>query len=302
MDLVKKWHLLPVPILVACLSIAITKYLTIPYEAEGQAFYQKIIPWWMNEWYDPERDSTMNLQSSAAIWGYIVMGGICSLLDCFMPPKWKTQGTKSYFSVPTWIKTVIVCFFNMFVCGWAVTVPVWVAHRQGWFRGGAPLATVDDPLDALTCLKHFVIHSIVIEIWFFSTHWLLHQGPLYRWIHKLHHEYKAPAAVACMYAHPIEFCFGNVAGVILGPALTNAHPYECAFWMTFSLVSTCGSHSGYSFLGAVDHDLHHEHLLCNYGVGVFMDVLFGTTYEGSTLEQQVLKRKAHKAAATGKLS
>jgi len=93
-----------------------------------------------------------------------------------------------------------------------------------------------------------------------------------------------------MYAHPIEFCMGNVAGVILGPALTNAHPYECMFWMCFSLASTSGSHSGYPAFGAANHDAHHEHLYCNYGVGVFMDKLMGTEFEGSELQAVVRTR------------
>jgi sterol desaturase/sphingolipid hydroxylase (fatty acid hydroxylase superfamily) len=64
--------------------------------------------------------------------------------------------------------------------------------------------------------------------------------------------------------------------VILGPALTNCHPITGAFWMTFSLAATCGSHSGYFVFGARNHDAHHEFLTCNYGTDVFMDKLFGT--------------------------
>ena len=48
-----------------------------------------------------------------------------------------------------------------------------------------------------------------------------------------------------MYANPIEFALGNLAGVALGPVLTNCHPYTAYFWFAFSLITTGGSHSGY---------------------------------------------------------
>ena len=132
-------------------------------------------------------------------------------------------------------------------------------------------------------LGNFIIHLIIIECWFYTSHRLLHYPPLYRTIHKIHHIYKAPTAIACIFAHPVEYCFGNVLGVILGPAISNCHPFECAFWMAFAIVSTCGSHSGYSFLGGEEHDLHHQYSDYNFGVSLFMDKLCGTEYENSRL-------------------
>ena len=134
-----------------------------------------------------------------------------------------------------------------------------------------------------TFLRNFIIHLFVIECWFYITHRILHYPPLYKSIHKIHHIYKAPTAIACIFAHPIEYCFGNVLGVILGPAISNCHPFECAFWMAFAIVSTCGSHSGYSFLGGEKHDLHHQYFDYNFGVSLFMDKLCGTEFENSKL-------------------
>ena len=95
-----------------------------------------------------------------------------------------------------------------------------------------------------------------------------------------------------MFANPIEFAVGNVAGVVLGPALTNCHPYSAAFWMAFSLISTSGSHSGYYIFGAEEHDAHHEHFDYNYGVSVFMDKLLGTGFKGSAREAAIAAKKA----------
>ena len=77
-----------------------------------------------------------------------------------------------------------------------------------------------------------------------------------------------------VYAHPIEFIFGNVAGVALGPVLFKAHPYTAYFWYAFALNTSCRHHSGYDFFDAQEHDTHHE--VFNYNYGVFLDDIFGT--------------------------
>ena len=47
--------------------------------------------------------------------------------------------------------------------------------------------------------------TLTLQVCFFYTHWAMHHGALYRRIHKQHHEFKAPFALAALYAHPIEF-------------------------------------------------------------------------------------------------
>ena len=270
-----------------------------PESQESQErFYTGLIGTKFSPWYEPSRDGTLNVMMTGAIMGYVVMAGSLSLLDLVSPSTWKTQGFKSYFDLSSWLRATSLSLFNMLLCSWVVMVPVWILHRNGALRGGTPLATAaaDDVLSPVTCLLNYVIHTFVIDFWFYSTHAVLHWPAFYSLVHKKHHLFKAPNAVACMYANPIEFCVGNVMGVILGPAITNCSPAECAFWMCFSLASTSASHSGYRFMGATDHDLHHEHLFCNYGVGLFMDKLLGTEYEGSELQRKVELRKKTSAS------
>lgn len=287
------------PVTISCISAVVVKYFVLPYqESHYIPFFEAIIPSSFLPYYDVRRDTTATLMMVSAIFGYIVMSGICSFMDCWSPSEWKTQGEKSYMNLVSWLRVVSVSLFNMFVFSWIVVIPVWAyIHKGGIFRSAEnqALAILDEVeggyiFDPTIFLINFLLHSVIIDAWFYSTHIILHWPPLYKSIHKWHHTYHAPTAVCCMYANPLEFAFGNVLGVILGPALTNCHPYECAFWMCFALSSTSGSHSGYKFLGALDHDRHHEHLHCNYGVGVFMDSVFSTKYEGSELERKVNKK------------
>ena len=68
-------------------------------------------------------------------------------------------------------------------------------------------------------------------------------------------------------------------GVILGPALSNAHPRTTMFWLCFALSQTSGSHSGYPWLGCHEHDVHHEKFNYNFGVVGICDYLFNTDYD-----------------------
>jgi len=52
----------------------------------------------------------------------------------------------------------------------------------------------------------------------------------------------------------------------------------------------------YAFLGATEHDAHHEFFDTNYGVSLFMDKLLGTHFEGSDLQKKVMANRARKAA------
>ena len=178
------------------------------------------------------------------------MSSICTFMDLFpsITLDWKTQGSKSYFTVKEWTDAVSLSLFNLFFSSWLVVLPTFALHkllvRKGFHES---LASFNDDFDLVSEVGRFAACGIIIDVWFYATHKMLHWPRFYKAIHKLHHRFKAPTAVASMYAHPVEFTIGNVLGVILGPAITNCHPFTACFWYAFSLISTGGSHSGYLF-------------------------------------------------------
>jgi len=284
------------PLMTAFLSLIAVRMVALPLHGTFAKALVEFYPSWMWNLCHPVKDATLTLMGVSGLAAYIITAMcFCTTLDVCFPSlarRFKAQGERSYFTRAEWLQATGVALTNLFFFSWLVVIPVYAfIQRDGVLRGRTAPREVTDALHLPTALMHTAIHGIVIDVWFFSTHIALHWPPLYRAIHKRHHRFKAPTAVACMYAHPLEFCIGNVMGVILGPALTNPHPYVAAFWMAFALTSTSMSHSGYLPFGALHHDQHHEHFDYNFGVAVFMDKLFGTGFHGSAREKAILGKR-----------
>ena len=69
----------------------------------------------------------------------------------------------------------------------------------------------------------------------------------------------------------------NTALMMVKPILLASHPAVWALWGCIASTSVATSHSGYAFLGAEKHDMHHLKFHCNYGVaGYIGDRLMGS--------------------------
>ena len=175
----------------------------------------------------------------------------------------RCQPYKETLSGAEYLDCACTAVLNLGMLHWPISLPLF----QMWKDGPGPAREFDWG----TALMHVVVCGLVIEVWFYWTHRLLHYGSLYRMIHKKHHKYTAPAAIVAVYAHPLEFLIGNYMGVALGPVVTGCHPSVGVFWYTVTIFGTCMTHSGYDYwhgtdLSAHHHDMHHEFFNCNFGV------------------------------------
>ena len=151
--------------------------------------------------------------------------------------------------------------------------------------GGLQLAP---PFTSWYRVAWVVAASFVLEdFYFYWIHRFLHWGPIYRHIHKLHHDYATPFGMAAEYAHPVETLFLGF-GSMIGPILCATHLLEVWIWLCFRLLQTVEVHSGYDFPfspnrwiplwgGAKFHDFHHERFTGNYAsTFIVWDAVFGT--------------------------
>lgn len=128
-----------------------------------------------------------------------------------------------------------------------------------------------DPMDML---KHFGVFLLCEEVMFFYAHWALHQPIFYSKIHKIHHQFTAPIALAAIYAHPAEVILGNIIPMITGPILCKTHVLTYMLWTVVGIVGTSVHHCGYRFPWTLPfdhqpefHDYHHEFFnRGNYGL------------------------------------
>lgn len=126
-------------------------------------------------------------------------------------------------------------------------------------------------------LPHFVVSLFLREALFYYSHRLLHYPPLYRRIHKRHHQFTAPIALAAQYAHPIEQIVANALPITLPPQILGSHVVTFWVFLAYELANTAAVHSGYDFGGlAKMHDLHHEKFNLNYGSVGLLDWVHGT--------------------------
>lgn len=120
-----------------------------------------------------------------------------------------------------------------------------------------------------------LIFFVIEDTYFYWVHRLLHWGPFYTYIHKVHHTHTAPFGMAAEYAHPIETLILGL-GSVMGPFLLAPHMIEMWIWLFFRCWQEVDAHCGYDFPwslynivpfygGSEFHDFHHMNFVGNYG-------------------------------------
>ena len=131
---------------------------------------------------------------------------------------------------------------------------------------------------------HQVGYALVDEVLFYAIHRLAHHRSLYKHVHKIHHEWTAPIALASDYCHPLEHLLVNVLPNIAYGVLLGSDPFSYLLWWIISYLASQTNHSGYRFPTADltqeaqpnFHDVHHEKFNTNFGSMGVLDWLCGT--------------------------
>jgi len=186
--------------------------------------------------------------------------------------RWKLQDTK----IPT-IGDQWTCTKYVLLQHFTVELPqIYLFHPIVHYFG----LLIDVPFPDITTMAWQIAIFFVMEDTFhYWAHRGLHWGPLYKNIHKIHHQYSAPFGLAAEYAHPAEVFIlglGTVGSPILFCAIThNLHLITMYLWITLRLFQAIDAHSGYDFpwslnkfipfwAGADHHDFHHQAFVNNF--------------------------------------
>ncbi len=171
-------------------------------------------------------------------------------------------------------------------------VPIWTAYEvlmlHLWAIGWGPWTTLAEHPWALVALGLAV--PMIHEAHFFCIHWLIHQGPLYRWIHSVHHNSVNPSPWSSLSMHPVEHLL--YWSDVLVHLVLPSHPLLVLYHLQVTGTGAVVGHIGFDKIELADeramgthawaHYLHHKYFEVNYSDGVMpFDRWFGTWHDGS---------------------
>lgn len=164
-------------------------------------------------------------------------------------------------------------------------------------------------------IPQLVVFLILEDFYHYHVHRFMHTPFMYRYVHRIHHEYAAPFGIAAEYAHPIETLilgFGTIGGPLAYHITTHfilqwgpdwdLHMTTMILWMILRLHQVVDAHSGYDFpwslhhwlpfwAGAEHHDYHHQSYVGNYASSFrWWDYLFGTDIKYRAYRRQQRER------------
>jgi sterol desaturase/sphingolipid hydroxylase (fatty acid hydroxylase superfamily) len=280
-----------------------------------------IITWvWFTPAIDEMKTFHLGWMSYILIRNAILIGIVLALWQGWLHWK-KAQGTDWKYSNKWFARDNPVFLFrnqtydNLFWT-FASAVPIWTAFEvvTMWLYANQYIPYVSPQDHPIYFCVMMCLVPLLRETHFYLIHRLIHWGPIYKWVHYLHHNNVDPGPLSGLAMHPVEHLF-YWTGVIFH-WIVPSHPIHALFHLQHAAITPAQGHAGFERVMLSDgvsiktgdyfHYLHHKYFECNYGGDgpVPLDKWFGTFHNGtaeaqSRMDERFLTRAAQKAAAEG---
>lgn len=234
---------------------------------------------------------------------YVLVAGVAFLLFYV----WRNRRLRSlkiqanYPSRGEMRREILYSLFSLAVFS-LVGVLVFLMHRAGWAKFYFDISSRG--------WGYFVFSTVALifahDAYFYWTHRLMHWKPLFPLFHRVHHLSRTPTPWAAFSFHPLEAVIE--AGIFpLWILLVPTHPLAALLWLLYMTGMNVLGHCGFEILPrgftrhpltrwhntSVHHDMHHQHIHCNYGLYYnIWDRLMGTNHARYDEEFEAVKTRA----------
>ena len=225
----------------------------------------------------------------------------------------KAQGTSFKFNAQWPSKSNDAFLFrsqtvdNM-IWTFASGVPFWTAYEVvlWWIFANGYVPYVRWAEHPLYCTIILLLIPAFREVHFYLIHRLIHWPPLYRTVHKLHHNNVNPGPWSGIAMHPVEHLL-YFSGALIH-LVVPSNPVHAMFQLFHAGLTPAQGHAGFDKVMLGDessfdthcyaHYLHHKYFECNYADGnIPLDRWFGTFHDGSKESQEAMDRRFMERAA-----
>ena len=184
-------------------------------------------------------------------------------------------------------------------------LPIWTAIEvlilYAFANGNVPwLSFAENPY---YLFGFALIVPILHETHFFLLHRLIHWGPLYKWVHSVHHNSVNPSPFSSLSMHPVELL--GYLGVAFWHLVLPSNPMLAIYQLHYAAFGAIPGHVGFDKIEygkdglwdthAYIHYLHHKHFDVNFGDGLIpFDKWFGTFHDGSAEAEALMNERFRK--------
>ena len=193
-----------------------------------------------------------------------------------------------------------------FIRSFFVSIPIGTAIEVfilwSFANGAVPLVQWHQHPVYLICV--FLLVPAIHEVHFFVIHRTIHWGPLYRFVHSVHHKSTNPSPWSSMSMHPVESTL--YFGVALWCLVIPSHPIVGVYLINIAGFGAIIGHIGFDQIRVTDgksmnshayaHYLHHKYFEVNYSDnGTFpLDQIFGSWHDGSPEGERLMRERFEK--------